>query len=328
MSDLIKDITPSKFIMTLFIRDDGERLLLGGQEYEFNSKYKAFARDRVVNSVFDLQGTDGAVISGQVRRSSAQEFKGFIGTNATKESKVLNMRTRFFQFFQMRHYYDAIYITDRKTYYTPGGTTAQIEIPYCMRRMRGYITAAPEAQTDTLGFCEYSVSLAFEDPNYYLYAETNQGKEILTLQSNIELFQVNNWFKFWEIDNPTGFATSPVITLFQLPENWSEINFQRSLSTQANADQWITITRGNFYSTYTFDKMVVDCRTRKVTATIYETGQSPSTAQEVVISQMMMSSADFTIGGNKNATNSFWVKVTGSNATSIIISAGANQVCQ
>lgn len=159
----LKDITPKCFIMALFIRGDGKRFLLGDGYYEFLESQLHFAGNEFENTVIEVQGGDGAFLAGQVRRSSTQEFNGYIGDATVKKSIVEQKRNEFISFFQKNYYYKVVYIY-------PDGTAKM--------RQKGYIVDAPEVQEIWQIHPEYHVALNFEDVNYYSYSEDDDGGEV------------------------------------------------------------------------------------------------------------------------------------------------------
>lgn len=158
----LNDILTQPYILTLFKRDDGERFLLGSGAYEFKSSQLHFAANTFSNDVVEMQGSDGALLAGQVRRASAQSFDGYIGDGTTTKIKIEQLRVNFLKYFQKNHLYTAIYIFS-------DGTAIQ--------RRRGYIVDAPEAKELYQEFPEYHVALNFEDVNYYKYSEDADGNE-------------------------------------------------------------------------------------------------------------------------------------------------------
>lgn len=159
----LEDITRKCYILALIIRDDGERLLLGDGFYEFKESHQNFIANTYVNDVVELQGTDGQLLAGQIRRSAAQPFDGYIGDASANRQEIEEHRKNFFLFFRKNHYYKAVYIF-------PDGTAIQ--------RKRGYITDAPSSPELYEDAPEYHIALNFEDPNYYEYAEDTDGEEI------------------------------------------------------------------------------------------------------------------------------------------------------
>lgn len=172
----LADITTKSYILTMLIRDDGERFLLGDGAFEFKDSQQHFQPNTYANDVVELQGTDGQMLAGQVRRTATQTWNGYIGDATTSKQQVEQYRRNFFLFFRPRHYYTAVYI------FCDGSA---------IQRKRGYIVNAPSVPELWQKFPEWSVGLNFEDPNYYEYAEDDEGNEIyahaiaIALASNI-----------------------------------------------------------------------------------------------------------------------------------------------
>jgi len=159
----LDQIATKCFILALFIRDDGQRLLLGDGYYDFNQKLQHFQANTIANDVVEIQGDSGQLLAGQVMRSGAQKFDGYIGDATTSRQTIEQKRSDFMAFFRIKHFYKVIYIF-------PDGTAIQ--------RQRGYLTDAPTIPEIFQKFPEYSVALNFEDANYYEYAEDAEGNEI------------------------------------------------------------------------------------------------------------------------------------------------------
>lgn len=160
------------FILALFKRDDGQRFLLGSGMYEFDEKLQHFSANSFSNDVVEVQGNDGVMLAGQVRRASDQKFSGYIGDTTIARSDIENYRRNFFSFFRKNHYYTVVYIFQ-------DGTAIQ--------RRRGFIVGAPEVKEMFQLYPQYSISLNFEDVNYYKYAENSSGDEIYTKSANIPI---------------------------------------------------------------------------------------------------------------------------------------------
>lgn len=171
------------YILALFKRDDGERLLLGSGYYAFANTQKHFNPNTFSNDVVELQGTDGQLLAGQVRRSTSQSFDGFVGNGTTPRSIVEQKRREFFLFFRKQHHYTVVYIM-------PDGTT--------IKRDRGYITDAPAVQELYQVQPKYHVALAFEDVNYYSYAEDAQGNEIYSFSATLALANIEDGGLIWD----------------------------------------------------------------------------------------------------------------------------------
>ena len=160
------------FILSLFIRDDGERFLLGSGAYEFKDSQQHFIANTFKNDIVEVQGDDGLFLAGQVRRSATQEFDGYIGDASVKKADIEQYRQDFFKFFRKNYYYTVVYIfTD--------GTAIQ--------RRKGFIVEAPEVKELYQFYPEYHIGLNFEDVNYYSYAEDAGGQEAYTKSASISL---------------------------------------------------------------------------------------------------------------------------------------------
>lgn len=161
----LDQITTEPWILALFIRDDGERFLLGDGGYVFTNKQLHFAGNRVQSDTVDMQGSDGVLVAGQVRRAATQSFKGYIGDGSTSPAIVEQLRRDFFSFFRPSFFYSVVYI------FCDGSA---------IKRQRGFIVEAPEVKELYGHTPEYSVGLNFEDVNYYEYSENEQGEETYT----------------------------------------------------------------------------------------------------------------------------------------------------
>lgn len=159
----LDQITLQGFILTLFIRDDGERFLLGSGAYEFKDSQLHFTANKYQNDIVEVQGNDGMLLAGQVRRSSTQDFDGYIGDNTVSRNDIEQYRRNFLSFFRKNYYYTVVYIFH-------DGTAIQ--------RRQGFIVGAPEVKELYQFFPEYHVGLNFEDVNYYSYLEDSNGDEI------------------------------------------------------------------------------------------------------------------------------------------------------
>lgn len=151
------------FILALFIREDGERFLLGSGAYEFNEKQLHFVANSFQNDIVEVQGNDGVLLAGQVRRANTQPFDGYIGDSTVSKTDIEQYRRAFFAFFRKNYYYTVVYIF-------PDGSAIQ--------RRKGFIVDAPEVKELFQLFPEYHIALNFEDVNYYDYLEDETGKEI------------------------------------------------------------------------------------------------------------------------------------------------------
>lgn len=159
----IKDVDTKCYILALFIRSDGERFLLGSGRYEFVKKQMHFSANTIANDVVEIQGNDGYLLAGQVRRPGTQNFDGYVGTGTTSKTDVESYRRAFFKFFRKNFLYKVIYVF-------PDGSAIQ--------RKRGFLVDAPTVQELYQMYPEYHVALNFEDINYYYYNEDADGNEI------------------------------------------------------------------------------------------------------------------------------------------------------
>lgn len=166
----LDDITRKCYILALFIRDDGERFLLGDGAYDFKEDQMHFIGNIFNNDIVEVQGNDGLLLAGQVRRPSSQSFDGYIGDATVAKSDIETYRRDFFAFFRKNYYYTVVYIFQ-------DGTAIQ--------RKRGFIVDAPEVKELFQLFPEYHIALNFEDTNYYDYQEDSDGKEIYSKTVNV-----------------------------------------------------------------------------------------------------------------------------------------------
>lgn len=168
----LDQITTQSFILALFIRDDGERFLLGSGAYEFRDKQLHFAANTYDNDIVEVQGNDGILLAGQVRRPTTQNFDGFIADATVCKQNTESYRRAFLAFFRKDHYYTVVYI------FSDGSA---------IQRRKGFIVDAPEVKELYQYYPEYHVGLNFEDINYYTYAEDSQGHEIYGKSATISI---------------------------------------------------------------------------------------------------------------------------------------------
>lgn len=168
----LDDIKTKCFILSLFIREDGERFLLGSGAYEFKDSQLHFVANKYENDIVEVQGDDGLFLAGQVRRSTAQDFDGYIGDATVKKPDVEEYRKDFLAFFRKNYYYTVVYIF-------PDGTAIQ--------RRKGFIVDAPEVKELYQFYPEYHVALNFEDINYYSYSENEEGQESYMMNALIPI---------------------------------------------------------------------------------------------------------------------------------------------
>lgn len=180
---MITSVTPACWILALFVRDDNERFLLGSGAYEFKEKQQHFNANSIENDIVEIQGNDGALIAGQVRRASTQTFEGFVGDATTTKAQVETYRRSFLSFFAKKHFYTVIYVF-------ADGTAIQ--------RKRGFLVDAPEVKEIWQKFPEYHVGLNFEDVNYYQYDEDEQGQEIYGKTATVTPSGVQSGGEVWD----------------------------------------------------------------------------------------------------------------------------------
>ena len=168
----LDQIQPQGFILALFIRDDGERFLLGSGAYQFKDTQLHFAANDMANDVVEVQGDDGVFLAGQVRRATAQDFDGYVGDSTVSRPTIETYRRAFLSFFRKNYYYKVVYVFN-------DGSAIQ--------RRQGFIVNAPEVKELYQLFPEYHVALNFEDVNYYTYAEDEDGDEIYGKSAQIEV---------------------------------------------------------------------------------------------------------------------------------------------
>ena len=158
----LDNIQTTGFILALFIRSDGQRFLLGDGDYTFTNKQLLFTASLTSNDIVELQGSNGAMLAGQVRRPTTQSFDGFIGDATSGRNNVEMARRKFISFFRQNFSYTVVYIDCN-------GNASQQKL--------GYIVDTPEVRELYQIQPNYHVALAFEDVNYYEYAEDEDGNE-------------------------------------------------------------------------------------------------------------------------------------------------------
>lgn len=179
----IQDVTSRCWILALFIRDDGQRLLLGDGHYEFKKGQQHFSANTFENDTTEIQGNDGILLSGQVRRPSVQVFEGYIGDGTLNKQQIEQVRRDFFMFFRKNYYYTVVYIF-------ADGTAIQ--------RRNGFIEDAPEVQELWQIHPEYHVGMLFEDVNYYAYDEDAEGQEIYGRRATIGSAEASQGGLVWD----------------------------------------------------------------------------------------------------------------------------------
>ena len=159
----LDDIKQQGYILALFIRDDGERFLLGTGAYQFKENQLHFIANTFENDIVEVQGNDGILLAGQVRRAAVQPFDGYIAEACITREQVEQYRRDFIAFFRKNHYYKVIYVFNNGS---------------AIKREKGFIVDAPEVKELYQIIPQYHVALNFEDINYYSYAEDAEGQEI------------------------------------------------------------------------------------------------------------------------------------------------------
>ena len=80
----ISGVNPKCYILALFVRDDGARFLLGEDPFEFKDNQLHFQQNTMANDVVEVQGNDGYLLAGQVRRPGTQVFDGYVAMAPTQ----------------------------------------------------------------------------------------------------------------------------------------------------------------------------------------------------------------------------------------------------
>lgn len=176
------------FILALFIRDDGERFLLGSRAYEFVDSQLHFTANAYQNDIVEVQGNDGVMLAGQVRRGQSQAFDGYIGDASVDKSTIEQYRQNFLKFFRKNHYYKVVYI------FTDGSA---------IQRRQGFIVEAPEVKELYQLFPQYHISMNFEDINYYNYDEDSEGEEIYGESATLNVATSATGGLIWEDGSET-----------------------------------------------------------------------------------------------------------------------------
>lgn len=158
----LNEIEKKCFILALFIRDDAQRFLLGSGAYEFKDSQLHFSANTMKNDVVEVQGNDGYMLAGQVRRPTTQVFDGYIGDASVTKAEIEGYRRDFLAFFSKNHYFTVVYV------FADGSA---------IQRRRGFIVDAPEVRELWQMYPEYHIGMNFEDVNYYRYGENAQGEE-------------------------------------------------------------------------------------------------------------------------------------------------------
>lgn len=179
----VRGVTEKCYILALFVRDDGQRLLLGDGAFEFNEKLQHFVGNTMDNDTMEIQGNDGIILAGQVRRPAPQPFDGYIADFGVDKTQTEVYRRQFLAFFAKNHYYKVIYVF-------PDGSA--------IKRQHGFIVDPPEVKEMWQKSPEYHVSLNFEDVNYYAYLEDEDGEEIYGQSAVIPLATAATGGEVWD----------------------------------------------------------------------------------------------------------------------------------
>lgn len=181
----VVSVKARSFILALFIRDDGERFLLGDNGYDFKDSQLHFAANTIENDEVMKQGADGVIVAGQVRRASVQSFDGYVGDATMAKETIEQMRRDFFAFFVKGHHFRVVYIDCNRN---------------AWQRKGGYLVDAPEVKELWQIHPEYHVGLNFEDVNYYSYNEDADGEEILSNLVDVPVSTAASGGLVWDED--------------------------------------------------------------------------------------------------------------------------------
>lgn len=181
----VVSVKARSFILALFIRDDGERFLLGDNGYDFKDSQLHFAANTIENDEVMKQGADGVMVAGQVRRASVQSFDGYVGDATMAKETIEQMRRDFFAFFVKGHHFRVVYIDCNRN---------------AWQRKGGYLVDAPEVKELWQIHPEYHVGLNFEDVNYYSYDEDADGEEILSNLVDVPVSTAASGGLVWDED--------------------------------------------------------------------------------------------------------------------------------
>ena len=179
----LQDITTKPWILALFKRDDGERFLLGDGYFDFKDSLQHFQPNTMANDIVELQGSDGQLLAGQVRRGASQSFDGYIGDGTTTRAIVEERRREFLMFFRKKHFYSVVYI------FCDGSA---------IKRERGYLVDAPSVPEIRQLAPSYHVALNFEDVNYYEYKEDINGNEVYSNIRNVVVSTIMTGGLIWD----------------------------------------------------------------------------------------------------------------------------------
>ena len=189
------ELKPENFIVAMFIRDDGERFVLGAGEYPFKADQLHFVANSIASDVVELQGTDGAIMAGQVARAATQPFDGIVGDQSLAKTQIEELRRKFIAFFQIRHTFTVVYVM------TDGSA---------VQRRGGYLVDAPEVKELYQLAPTYHVALGFEDVNYYAYSEDDQGDPTYSDEAKVANANVAGGGLIWDTLGATFDANGAV----------------------------------------------------------------------------------------------------------------------
>lgn len=167
----IQGVDTKCYILALFVRDDGERFLLGSGHYEFKNTQMHFAANAIQNDIVEVQGNDGFLLAGQVRRPGTQSFDGYVGDGTMSKEETESYRRQFFSFFRKNFFYKVIYVFSNGT---------------AIQRKSGFLVDDPTVEELYQMYPEYHVALNFEDVNYYSYSEDEEGQEQYAKEATID----------------------------------------------------------------------------------------------------------------------------------------------
>lgn len=228
----IKGVDPKCYILALFVREDGERFLLGSGRYVFKEKQQHFQANKMANDVIEVQGNDGYLLAGQVRRPGTQDFDGYVGDGTSSKEQVEQWRRDFFKFFRKNYLYKVIYV------FSDGSA---------IQRKRGFLVDAPTVEELYQIYPEYHVALNFEDINYYFYNEDSDGNEIYGKSAIIGLTVGTTGGLMW--DN-LGAISLPYSWLNPVSVSGTDIQINNQLSDEVPITD-LQLAGDTFQQTYT-----------------------------------------------------------------------------
>lgn len=282
----IKGVDTKCYILALFVRDDGERFLLGSGHYEFKDTQMHFAANAIQTDIVEVQGNDGFLLAGQVRRPGTQSFDGYVGDGTMSKEETESYRRQFFSFFRKNFFYKVIYVFS-------DGTAIQ--------RKSGFLVDDPTVEELYQMYPEYHVALNFEDVNYYSYSEDEEGQEQYAKEATIDTSSMratgglvwDNLGVVWEATQWGGEQTA----------SGTEITIQNDMSVMSPTKD--TRLYGDTFQngTPTPDApVVVQTVTGEQTVTIGDGVSSQS--YEINLGKNLLKLANYTAGGVTTTLNS------------------------